>query len=280
MAFARSGIRLKQLLHTQLIESVSNSNNESSLVFLHGLLGNGRNVQTLGKKLCAQLGQRGLLVDLRGHGKSPRQDNNFPNTIAHLASDLHTTLQSSLSAVDNVSLVGHSLGGRVSLQYIYDHLSPINRVWLLDTVPGAAFASVKFTMEIANSFLQDDPVETRKEAETILKRNYYMDPATAQWLASSYRPDDHKFEFDLQVANDLLADFENQDFMHQLDTILQRGDTRIDMVRAERNKGWDEDVVKYFESLQNENFGFHVVADAGHWLHVDNLPGLLKVMEK
>ncbi|GKY90520.1 hypothetical protein MPSEU_000025700 [Mayamaea pseudoterrestris] len=278
MAFGRSAVRCAQQLHNQWIGGGPSTN---PIVFLHGLLGNGKNVQTMARKLCERKDRSGLLMDVRGHGKSAVAEATNEHTIKSCAEDVSSTLkQHPDGKIDAITLVGHSLGGRLTLQYAYDALTPsVERIWLLDTVPGAAFNSVKFTLEIAESFLEDDPVKTRKEAETILKRNYFVDPSTAQWLSSSYQPEQHCFEFDLNVAKDLLHNFGEQDFFHQLDGILQRGDVRVDLVRAGLNQGWDEADIKYLLEKQSDKFTFHTIENAGHWIHIDALPQLLYMMD-
>jgi pimeloyl-ACP methyl ester carboxylesterase len=291
MAFSRSATRLSQQLHTTWIggnPSSSSSISSSPIVFLHGLLGNGRNVQTMARKFCELKQQSGLLVDIRGHGKSKvATDSTNAHTIKNCAQDVSHTLQQHQQQMNRfniettTTMVGHSLGGRLSLQYAYDSLLPKpQRIWLLDTVPGKAFASVAFVLEIAQSFLEGPPVENREEAETILKREFYMDPSTAQWLASSYEVENHQFEFDLTVAHDLLKNFSEQDFLHQLDSILQEGNVRVDMVRAGRNKGWSDDDIKYLQQKKGDLFGFHTIENAGHWVHIDALPELLTVMNE
>jgi pimeloyl-ACP methyl ester carboxylesterase len=279
MAFSRSAARCAQELHAAWIGTPS----ANPVIFLHGLLGNGKNVQTMARKYCERHGRSGMLLDIRGHGKSAvAATGSNAHSIKNCAGDVSLTLETLLdNEIDSITLVGHSLGGRLALQYAYDALTPpADRIWLLDTVPGAAFNSVRFVLEIAESFLAGDPVETRKEAEVILKREYFVDPSTAQWLSSSYHPERHQFEFDLTVANDLLNNFSEQDFLHQLDRILQRGNVRVDLVRAGQNKGWDEADIKYLQGKQSEKFSFHTIENAGHWVHIDALPQLLDIMDK
>ena len=49
------------------------------------------------------------------------------------------------------------------------------------------------------------------------------------------------------------------------------------MVRAARSERWDDGVVRALESASaapGARVRFHVLRDAGHWLHVDNPDGL------
>lgn len=241
----------------------------STIIFLHGLLGNGRNLRTFARKLCEQNGANGLLVDLRGHGKSPPAPSlNTKTAISSCALDIHHTLLD--QGVEDPIFVGHSLGGRVSLQYAYDgHHPRPRRLWLLDTVPGKINQSVSHTIGALQTALPTTNNVDRKEMARLLEK-HGIDTATAQWLASSYK--DGKFGFDLSVAQDLMEDFQNQDFRHQLRHLLDRN-LPVDLVRGGRNPGWNG-----VEFDEHPKFNVHTLPDAGHWVHMDDLAGLLRVM--
>lgn len=59
----------------------------------------------------------------------------------------------------------------------------------------------------------------------------------------------------------------------------------IDIVRAEKSDRWDPETVQRLESLASREQGdfggkvaFHILPEAGHWVHVDNPKGLLKIV--
>jgi len=54
-------------------ERIDGERPERTILFLHGMLGKGGNLQTLAKRFVQeQPGWTALLVDLRGHGRSPK----------------------------------------------------------------------------------------------------------------------------------------------------------------------------------------------------------------
>jgi hypothetical protein len=55
----------------------------------------------------------------------------------------------------------------------------------------------------------------------------------------------------------------------------------IHLVMAGRNKEWTEEIVDGLRSIpgaSEERFRMHRLEKAGHWIHVDDLEGLLDVM--
>ena len=79
------------------------------VAFVHGLFGQGRNWTTVARRL-AEDGHRVTLVDLPNHGHSPWTDRVDYVDMAQLLGDLLAGFG------EPVTLVGHSMGGKVSMQ--------------------------------------------------------------------------------------------------------------------------------------------------------------------
>lgn len=102
-------------------------------LLVHGFLGSGRNLATLGRQLVEAQPQRTVVLpDLRGHGQSPALGDSA--TLSTLAEDL-LALADKLAPAQRVHIVGHSLGGRVALTAW--HMAPhrVHRCTLLDISP-------------------------------------------------------------------------------------------------------------------------------------------------
>jgi pimeloyl-ACP methyl ester carboxylesterase len=309
------------VLHSEWIGSNNDEQNEGdndhTIVFLHGLLGNGRNIQTMAKKMCASLDRPGLLVDLTGHGGSKgRNDPNVTVTFDTCLADIHATLTSAGIGAGNdyedsqVTLVGHSLGGRLALQYAHEQYHDrLAHVWLLDTVPGQPHASVVQVLKIAEAVLEQQQWSgiKKKEVIALLTGQYGMDSPTAMWLASGFTVNKEtgkaEFGFDSKTARDLVEDFGRQDFMYELQQTVFRSDSdhtqnvhnnntnksannnnpvRVDLVRGAKNTAWEAS--GHLPTLHNlmvqhkDQFGFHTV-QAGHNVHVEDLPGLMQAVD-
>ena len=260
-------------------------------VFLHGLLGNRRNVQTLAKTLCGKAGRRGLLLDIRGHGGSQIKDKSgSPTTLSACANDVYETLQPYAKDLEQVrwTLVGHSLGGRVSMLYALQQAqnttSPLlpQNIWLLDTVPGALDASVRHVVNVAHKLENSsEPLpKTRSALVEALIKDEGMSMGIAQWLASSFNLKSRSFSFDLKIAQEIMADFDEAQFMQW----IKAEPVPVDLVRGGANNSWDsaaghvEQLEEWHEEAERE-FRIHTLQNAGHWLHMDDLQGLVNIME-
>jgi pimeloyl-ACP methyl ester carboxylesterase len=122
-------------LHSEVISNKNESGGHT--VFLHGLLGNGRNLKTFAKQVCKETNATGYLMDLRGHGKSRLPPNNNCGPQQHSFEACVQDVAQATESIPVTSIVGHSWGGRMALQYAAK-MPPesLERVWLLDTVPG------------------------------------------------------------------------------------------------------------------------------------------------
>ncbi|HEY0709433.1 MAG TPA: alpha/beta fold hydrolase, partial [Polyangia bacterium] len=111
----------------------------TSVILLHGFLGSGRNLRTLGLRLAERVpAARLLLPDLRGHGQSPGWAGlGDPSqvTLASLGADVLATAAAHGFAPP-YHFIGQSLGGRVALAAAGQAAAQSARVTLLDIGPG------------------------------------------------------------------------------------------------------------------------------------------------
>jgi pimeloyl-ACP methyl ester carboxylesterase len=97
------------------------------VVFVHGLFGQGRNWTTIAKGLTD--GHRVALVDLPNHGHSPWTDRVDYRDMAEL---LATELE---SLGEPVTLVGHSMGGKVAMQLALRRPELLQALVVVDVAP-------------------------------------------------------------------------------------------------------------------------------------------------
>jgi esterase len=100
------------------------------LVMLHGLFGSSDNWLGVAPKLAQDF--HVFLVDLRNHGLSPHCDD---MTFALMAGDLAKFLDA--RHVDRAHVLGHSLGGKVAMQFALTQPARVDRLVVVDIAPRA-----------------------------------------------------------------------------------------------------------------------------------------------
>ena len=96
------------------------------VVFCHGLFGQGRNFTAIGKALADR--HRVVLVDMPDHGRSPWSERFDYVAAADQVAEL-------LSEDDPVALVGHSMGGKISMLVALRHPRLVERLVVVDVAP-------------------------------------------------------------------------------------------------------------------------------------------------
>lgn len=98
------------------------------LVMLHGLFGSLDNWLGVAPRLAAQF--RLFLVDLRNHGHSPHSD---AMDYALMAGDLGEFFDA--RGLSRAHVLGHSLGGKVAMQFALAHGRRVDRLVVVDMAP-------------------------------------------------------------------------------------------------------------------------------------------------
>ena len=326
-----------------------NDDDHVGILFLHGLLGQGRNLKTFAKQLCLlrkEIMHNGWLMDLRGHGQSrlatgpssstttttptthtPPTKTRTRTTFSDCVADIEYTInhhhhnnnnnntsnhRNGSTRTGPAIVVGHSWGGRMAVQYAHQSLhsaartsgssssstssslAPIKEVWLLDVVPGKANESVEQVVAIVDKLQKQQQQQyaaqgtlvpiPKKELVRRLVEEEGLDLPTSTWLASSYSGGGGggvDFGFDLSVVQDILPEFGTQDLEGMILDLLQAG-VHVHVVRAGKNRAWDENPMVWnrWKQLQQQQpypglLGLHILPKAGHWVHVDDLKGLV-----
>jgi pimeloyl-ACP methyl ester carboxylesterase len=265
-------------------------------IFIHGMLGNKKNMRTPCREFIKQNPEFSCItVDLRGHGNS--HDLKGEPNIEECAHDLQRLIQNLNISSPNM-LVAHSLAGKVALKYL-ELLCTVRapmpaNTWILDSLPGPYNLDINNkddSQSVANVVKALDgvtmPQPTRTDVvKEVTQRGVAL--PIAQWLTTSLQqtPDGSvSWIFDLKVAKKLFQNFVSLDMRHFLENY--NGEGVIHFVRAGRSDKWTDEVLSFFQriiesqSLQTggyKNLQLHTMPAAGHWLHSEDLPGLLKIM--
>ena len=159
----------------------------------------------------------------------------------------------------------------------FGRTNKIQNLWLLDTVPGRADSSVQHVLDTIRT-LQSMPDLTndRKELVKLLTSSeYQLSLAIAQWLGSSYQGNGD-FGFDMEVVDGIWNDFATQDFYGLLQGAVDNG-IHVNVVRGGKNPAWSVDILRELQGIDGVHV--HVLPKAGHWVHVDDLNGLVDLIQ-
>jgi esterase len=253
-----------------------------------------QNLRTPAKKLTERIPHlSALCLDIRGHGNSTSRWSS-PHTIQSCAIDVQNTLIPLGLTGDRspTAFCGHSLGGRIALQYSSglaggldgaSSIRPPKHTWILDSVPGQPDPSVHNVLNAISSIPL--PISSKNDVTTLLMEKHGFNKAIAMWIASNLQQRDGGLEwvFDLQIANELVSNFAQQEYHQSIENVINcnKSEKLIHLVMAGRNKEWTEEIVDGLRSIpgaSEERFRMHRLEKAGHWIHVDDLEGLLDVM--
>lgn len=226
------------------------------MLFTHGIYGSGANWRSIARKVIETApGWGALLVDLRGHGRSPAGDP--PHTVEACARDLAELV----AAYPVRAAVGHSFGGKCVLAL--RTLVALDETWVLDATPSArpaAFDAPSNTVRQVLELMERLPRRFARRDDFVAAVIAAGHTETlARWLAMNLVPDGEGFalRLDLPMVRALLADYFAQDLWRAVDG--------VDFVLGSRST-----TVPPEDRARLEASGARVhVVDGGHWLHLD-----------
>jgi esterase len=216
---------------------------------------------------------RFVLVDLRGHGDSHGFSD--AHTVEACALDIRA-LTEEIGHTPEV-MIGHSFGGKVAL--IYGRLRPpaLKTIWSLDSPPG--------TDIVASAMSIERVIETARAAPTPFSHRLAAVPhfeaagyqrAVAAWMTTNLKRGDGGFvwRFDLDIVQTLLEDYQKQSLWPFLEDLDRR--VNVHFLLAGKSAWWRGPVEERLMALDRSFV--HVLADAGHWVHMDDPDGLIEAI--
>lgn len=226
------------------------------LVILHGLFGTLDNWQTLGKQWAEDYTV--YLVDQRNHGRSPHLE-----TISYkeMAEDLAGFLESEW--IHKCHLLGHSMGGKVAMQFALDYPDLVEKLIIVDIAP-KQYPAGHNEIFAAMLSLNLDALESRSAAAEQLS-SQIPDRGVVQFLLKNLsRVPGGGFAWKMNLAV-LHRDYEN---------ILQTvgGSDSFEGEALFIRGAKSHYVEKTDLPMINTLFPLaklHSIQDAGHWIHAE-----------
>lgn len=227
------------------------------LVILHGLFGSKRNWAPIAKALAGEYTV--IAADLRGHGDSPHAR---PTSFEAMAGDVARLIEAEAGGA--AAVLGHSLGGKVTMWLALTRPERVSRLIAIDIAPKPYDGRDSFGFLSAMQALDLAGLGKRSEVDAALQDSV-PDDFTRAFLLSNLKRGETGFRwaFDLdglaEAKADLLGFPDPAGRQFDGDTLFLRGGNS-DYV----GEGDETTIKTLFPAARIET-----VPGAGHFVHVD-----------
>ena len=226
------------------------------LIILHGFLGSSENWRALRKRFASKY--KVFSVDQRNHGSSPHS-----STMNYriMTEDLREFL--SEHGLSQIFLLGHSMGGKVAMQFASESPEPLEKLVIVDIAPKAYPPAHRLLLQAMQN-LELHGLKTYGEAEAALSAT--ISEASLRKFVVKNLTRDRNGAFQWRIGLDSLA--ANYDQLIKAPAMLNNFDKPTCFIRGGLSRFIDDQdlaaIRKYFPLAK-----FHTVSNAGHWVHID-----------
>ncbi|MFT5838889.1 MAG: esterase [Flavobacteriales bacterium] len=233
----------------------SDSSDKPWLLLIHGLFGNLDNLSALRRQFTESF--QVLSIDLPDHGKSAFTQSFSFVQYAKLIFELVNTLD-----ITRLSIVGHSLGGKVAMQLALSQHELISHLIVLDIAPVDYTTRHTHVFQGLNNVVLAE-LTSRIEANIALSK-YVEDSSTRQFLLKSLYNENSiwKWRFNLLLLQKDYAKLSAAIISLQtfLKPVLFIKGEHSDYLLPEHKPA----VMKLFPNSHSK-----IISDTGHWLHAE-----------
>lgn len=248
------------------------------LIILHGLYGSSDNWLSIAKELEKYF--RVITVDQRNHGQSPHHpEHNYTS----LTNDLFELIDE--LNIEKVILLGHSMGGKVAMQFTIEHPNRVLKLVVVDIAPWSHFLADEQSTQSFEEHkqiiegLQSIPINTitsRVQADEILSKFVKQERIRQFLLKNLRRVQNGLFTWKLNLPaiasniNNLMGSIETKNSKLPCYTraLFIRGELS-DYIPLNR----EEDLKLYFSESKLIS-----IKESGHWVHAENPIEFTKVI--
>jgi len=237
----------------------------SPIVILHGLFGSSDNWLSIAKVLSES--HKVYAVDQRNHGQSPHDDT-FNYEV--MADDLKEFLVQ--HQIEKPIVIGHSMGGKVAMQFAVDNPEMLERLIVVDISPKSYPVHHDEILEGLCS-LQLSELKSRGEADLLLSK-YVSVIGTRQFLLKNLARTANGFtwKINLQVIKDNI-----EIVGHSLPegTCFDKPTLFINGRNSNYIKEGDAPLIyQHFPSAE-----LMTIDNAGHWVHAEQPVEFLRLVK-
>ncbi len=241
------------------------------MIILHGLYGSSDNWITIARKL--ENHYTVLLPDLRNHGASPHSPT---HTYAEMVDDLLGFFED--NHLENAYLIGHSMGGKVAMQFAAENPEKVNKLMIVDIAPKNYLAGNSFYKHIRQHELILELLEnpdlsqyqSRKELDDFFSSRIKEETVRHFLLKNIHRTHAGLFEWKMNagVLRKAFKSMVSEVTMDWFEERLPITNYPVTFVRGQKSDyisdaDWLEIRKIYPEAKLID------IPDAGHWLHAE-----------
>jgi pimeloyl-ACP methyl ester carboxylesterase len=260
-------------------DAIDGATPSQTIAFLHGILGRGNNLRTIARRFVDERPNwTALLVDLRGHGRSPKGS---PDPSIESAA-LDVVELAAKTSLPVRAIAGHSFGGKVALEAsAIEEIDSLEHVVVIDSSPGSQEPS----RDGGSPLLVIDRLESLPRS--FESRSAFVEAVVAkgetrelaQWLAQSIeKENDHvRFALDLDEIRALILNYYSRDLWPVVEH--PPGVLQVHLVIADRSSAYSKQDRERAQRIGSSNPRVSVdVLDTRHWVHLEDPEGLLKTL--
>lgn len=228
------------------------------VIILHGIFGVSDNWVTIGRRLAEKF--EVFIVDQRNHGQSPHSDtfNYFA-----LGDDLFEFLED--HQIVNPILIGHSMGGKVAMNFALEHPSRVDQLIVVD-ISLREYPARREHMEILHAMLSVnfDDVKNREDVEEIVARTVKSERIRLFIMKNLHRIGQTRYSWRMNVQS-IYENIENVflgvDSPYSFDkpTLFIKGGASDYILDSDRPA-----ILEKFPAAR-----FMTIEGASHWVHAD-----------
>ena len=235
------------------------------LIILHGLFGESKNWNSIAKEMSSDFEVH--LIDQRNHGNSFHHEEH--NYIV-LANDLYNYIND--YSLKKYSIIGHSMGGKVAMQFSLMYPDEIQNLIVVDIAP-KEYKNEHYTIfeGLQHVLLESN---SRKEAQNILM-HYVKDITVVNFLLKGFSLSDSckpQFKFNIHALekniNNLLGTLKKHNNFNGMTYFLSGSESNY--IQPSDTK----DISKLFPRNK-----IITINNAGHWIHFEAKESFLRTIK-
>ena len=242
----------------------SDSPDKPWIMLIHGLFGSMDNLSALRRQFTESF--QVLSIDLPDHGKSAFTQTFSFEQYANLICELLDSLE-----IKQLSIVGHSLGGKVAMQLALQQQALVSHLIVLDIAPVAYTPRHSNVFQGLNNVALAD-ITSRKEADMALSK-YIEESTTRQFLLKSLYNENDMWNWRFNLA--LLQ----KDYA-KISAAITSVDPYMGPVLFIKGEHSDYILLEHKQAVLQlfPNSQSKMIRGTGHWLHAEKPQLCIKII--